>query len=160
MRTAEARLQNAVVADDYRLMDNITDRADRTTDAPITLLIADDDPVTQSILSIALAQRFDVVGVVEDAEQAVATATLVPPDVALVDVQMPGGGGLAAVRGIVQASPHTAVVMLSSDESDESVRVLLSEGAVCYVRKGIDVHELTEILQRAIRAQHRQAGRH
>lgn len=137
-------------------MGSPSDHADRTSSQPITLLIADDDPVTRSMLSIALARRFDVVGVVEDAEQAVATATLARPDVALVDVQMPGGGGLAAVRGIVQASPHTAVVMLSSDESDESVRRLLSEGAVCYVRKGIDASELTEIVQRAVRAQHRQ----
>jgi DNA-binding NarL/FixJ family response regulator len=139
-------------------MDSISDHADRTTDTPITLLIADDDPVTRSMLSIALARRFDVVGVVEDAQQAVDTATLARPDVALVDVQMPGGGGLTAVRGIVHASPHTAVVMLSSDESDESVRALLSEGAVCYVRKGIDAHELTAIVQRAIRAQHRHAA--
>ncbi len=83
-------------------MDSISDHADRTTDTPITLLIADDDPVTRSMLSIALARRFDVVGVVEDAQQAVDTATLARPDVALVDVQMPGGGGLTAVRGIVQ----------------------------------------------------------
>lgn len=158
LRTAEARLKNAVVADDDRRMDSISDHADRTTEQPITLLIADDDPVTRSMLSIALARRFDVVGAVEDAQQAVTTAMLACPDVALVDVQMPGGGGLAAVRGIVRSSPNTAVVMLSSDESDESVRALLSEGAVCYVRKGIDAHELTEIVQRAIRAQHRQAA--
>jgi DNA-binding NarL/FixJ family response regulator len=136
-------------------MNNISDHAARTSDTPTTLLIADDDPVTRTMLSIALARRFDVVGIVEDAQQAIETATLARPDAALVDVQMPGGGGLTAVRGIVHASPDTAVVMLSSDESDESVRALLNEGAICYVRKGIDANELTAIVQQAIRAQQR-----
>jgi DNA-binding NarL/FixJ family response regulator len=141
-------------------MGSAGDHADRTTDTSVTLLIADDDPVARTMLSISLARRFEIVGVVEDAEQAVATATLVRPDVAIVDVQMPGGGGLAAVRGIAQASPHTAVVMLSSDESDDSVRALLTEGAACYVRKGIDADELTTIVTRAIRAQRQPAAGH
>ena len=141
-------------------MGSALDHADRTADAPIRLLIADDDPVARTMLSISLARRFELAGVVEDAEQAVAAATHARPDVAIVDVQMPGGGGLAAVRGIVQASPHTAVVMLSSDESDESVRALLTEGAACYVRKGVDADELTAILMRAIRAQHQPAAGH
>jgi two-component system, NarL family, nitrate/nitrite response regulator NarL len=141
-------------------MGSAVDHADRTTDTSVTLLIADDDPVARTMLSISLARRFEIVGVVEDAEQAVASATLVRPDVAIVDVQMPGGGGLAAVRGIAQASPHTAVVMLSSDESDESVRALLTEGAACYVRKGIDADELTAIVTRAIRAQRHPAAGH
>jgi DNA-binding NarL/FixJ family response regulator len=139
-------------------MGSAADLADRTADTPITLLIADDDPVARTMLSISLARRFEIAGVVEDAQQAVATATLVRPDAAVVDVQMPGGGGLAAVRGIVEASPHTAVVMLSSDESDDSVRALLTEGAACYVRKGVDADELTEIVMRAIRAQHAPAA--
>jgi DNA-binding NarL/FixJ family response regulator len=133
-------------------MGSVNDHADQTTDTPITLLIADDDPVARTMLSISLARRFEIVGVVEDAEQAVATAMLARPDGAIVDVQMPGGGGLAAVRGIVQASPHTA--------SDESVRALLTEGAVCYVRKGVDADELTAIVMRAIRAQHQPAAGH
>ncbi|MBV8221066.1 MAG: response regulator transcription factor [Solirubrobacterales bacterium] len=141
-------------------MGSALDHADHTADAPITLLIADDDPVARTMLSISLARRFELAGVVEDAEQAVAAATHARPDVAIVDVQMPGGGGLAAVRGIVQASPHTAVVMLSSDESDESVRALLTEGAACYVRKGVDADELTAILMRAIRAQNQPAAGH
>ena len=74
------------------------------------------------------------------------------PDVALVDVQMPGGGARTAVRGIAEASPETAVVVLSGDESDSLVRELMIAGAMTYVRKGIAPHELAAVLHRAIRA--------
>ena len=130
----------------------------RTPHAPATLLIADDDPVARSMLSMGLERRFELVAVVEDAAQAVASATDKQPDAALVDVQMPGGGGIAAVRGIARACPNTAVVVLSSDEEEDSVRALMNAGAVCYVRKGIDLHELSTTLDRAISA-HRHAAR-
>lgn len=130
----------------------------RTPHAPATLLIADDDPVARSMFSMGLERRFELVAVVEDAAQAVASATDKQPDAALVDVQMPGGGGIAAVRGIAHASPNTAVVVLSSDEEEDSVRALMNAGAVCYVRKGIDLNELSTTLDRAISA-HRHAAR-
>jgi DNA-binding NarL/FixJ family response regulator len=49
------------------------------------------------------------------------------------------------------------VVVLSSDEEEDSVRALMNAGAVCYVRKGIDLHELSTTLDRAISA-HRHAA--
>ncbi len=78
-----------------------------------TLLIADDDPVVCSMLSMSLEQRFEIVAAVDDGEQAVARAAAVQPDAAVVDVQMPAGGGSRAVRGIAEASPDTAIVVLS-----------------------------------------------
>lgn len=125
-----------------------------------TLLIADDDLVVCSMLSMALERRFDVVAAVEDAEQAVAQAAARQPDVAVVDVDMPGGGGARAVRGIVEVAPATAVVVLSGDESDGVVRDLMQAGAMTYRRKGMAPHELAETLEKAIAAQRRQlAGR-
>lgn len=117
-----------------------------------TLLIADDDPVVRSMLSMSLEKQFEVVAVVPDGQQAIAAARETQPDVALVDVQMPGGGGRAAVHGIAEVSPNTAVVMLSSDESDALVRELMIAGAMTYVRKGIAPHELAQVLHRSIRA--------
>jgi len=122
-----------------------------------TLLIADDDPVVRSMLSLTLERQFDIVGAVCDSDEAIALAQECLPDVALVDVQMPGGGGLSAIRGIAGVSPQTAAVILSADEFDPMVRQLMLAGAMTYVRKGIAPTELVEVLHRAIRAQHRVA---
>jgi CheY-like chemotaxis protein len=117
-----------------------------------TLLIADDDPVVRSMLSLSLDHQFDIVGVVEDSDQAIALAQECRPDVALVDVQMPGGGGLSAIRGIAGVSPDTAAVVISADEFDPLVRQLMIAGAMTYVRKGIAAADLAEVLHRAMRA--------
>jgi DNA-binding NarL/FixJ family response regulator len=122
---------------------------------PPRLLVADDDPVVRSTLSMALEGRFEIVAVVEDGEQAVAEARTTLPDAALVDVDMPAGGGLRAVRGIVEACPQTAIIVLSGDEAEGVVVELLRLGAMSYCRKGVDTHQLAETIDRSIAA-HRQ----
>jgi DNA-binding NarL/FixJ family response regulator len=117
-----------------------------------TLLIADDDPVVRSMLSLTLERHFDIIGVARDSDQAIALAQAAQPDVALIDVQMPGGGGLRAIHGISDVSPDTAAVVLSADEFEPLVRELMIAGAMTYVRKGIAPAELTELLHRAMRA--------
>lgn len=117
-----------------------------------TLLIADDDPVVRSALSMGLERQFEIVAAVQDSDGAIVAAGECRPDVALVDVQMPGGGGRSAVRGIAEVSPHTAIVVLSGDESDALVRELMIAGAMTYVRKGISLHELAHVLDQSIRA--------
>ena len=130
----------------------MTSGVDQSVDAHPTLLIADDDPVVRSMLSLTLERQFRIVAAVPDSDQAIAGAGALRPDVALVDVQMPGGGARTAVRGIAEASPETAVVVLSGDESDSLVRELMIAGAMTYVRKGIAPHELAAVLHRALRA--------
>lgn len=117
-----------------------------------TLLIADDDPVVRSMLSLMLERQFDIVGAVADSHEAIALAEESRPDVALVDVQMPGGGGLSAIRGITGVSPDTAAVVISADEFEPLVRQLMLAGAMTYVRKGIAPTELADVLHRAMRA--------
>jgi len=124
----------------------------------LTLLIADDDPVVRSMLSMSLERRFEIVAAAEDGEQAIAGAAESQPDAAVIDVDMPRGGGLRAVRGIAEVSPRTAMVVLSGDESDGVVRDLVAAGAMTYCRKGIPPHELAEILERAIKAQRQQVA--
>lgn len=117
-----------------------------------TLLIADDDAVVRSMLSLTLERQFEIVGAARDSDQAIALAQAAQPDVALIDVQMPGGGGLRAIRGIGEVSPETAAVVLSADEFEPMVRELMIAGAMTYVRKGIAPAELAEMLHRSIRA--------
>jgi DNA-binding NarL/FixJ family response regulator len=115
------------------------------------LMIADDDIVVQSTLDMALGSGFNIIGLAPDSEQAVEMARSCQPDVALVDVDMPKGGGLRAVRGILEVSPDTAIVVLSGDESDGVVRELMSAGAVAYRRKGIAPKELADSLTQSIK---------
>jgi DNA-binding NarL/FixJ family response regulator len=125
---------------------------DPTSPAHPTLLIADDDAVVRSMLSLTLEHQFDIVGVAGDSDQAIALAQMAQPDVALIDVQMPGGGGLQAIRGIGEVSPATAAVVLSADEFDPMVRQLMIAGAMTYVRKGIAPAALAAVLYRAMQA--------
>jgi two-component system, NarL family, nitrate/nitrite response regulator NarL len=124
---------------------------DPTYPAHPTLLIADDDAVVRSMLSLTLERHFDIVGAARDSDQAIALAQAAQPDVALIDVQMPGGG-LRAIHGISEVSPDTAAVVLSGDEFEPLVRELMIAGAMTYVRKGIAPAELAEVLHRAMRA--------
>jgi DNA-binding NarL/FixJ family response regulator len=126
--------------------------ADPMSPAQPTLLIADDDAVVRSMLSLTLDRQFDIVGAATDSDQAIAMAEALRPDVALIDVEMPGGGGLRAIQGIADVSPDTASVVLSADEFEPMVRELMLAGAMSYVRKGIAPADLTEMLHRAIRA--------
>jgi DNA-binding NarL/FixJ family response regulator len=115
-------------------------------------MIADDDPVVQSLLDMSLSAEFDVIGLAADGEQAVALARDSQPDAALIDVEMPAGGGLRAVRGIHEVAPDTAIVVLSVDEADGVVRELMQAGAVAYLRKGVEPRALAEALVDSIEA--------
>jgi CheY-like chemotaxis protein len=134
------------------LVTPVTPPTDEVESARPTLLIADDDPIVRTTLTTALGREFEVVGAAGDSDEAVSIAALKHPDVALVDVAMPGGGGITAVRGIVASSPATAVVVLSGDEVDSVVRELLRAGASSYLRKGIAFAELARALDASIRA--------
>lgn len=116
------------------------------------LLIADDDAVVRSVLSLQLDTGFTVVGNASDADEAIEQADVLRPDIVIVDIQMPGGGGLHATREIRSRHPEVAIVALSSDESDSTVRAVIEAGAETYVRKGVDGDELARILHAALAA--------
>jgi DNA-binding NarL/FixJ family response regulator len=116
------------------------------------LMIADDDPVVSSLLSASLGSAFNVVGLAVDGEEAVELAKTTQPDAAVIDVEMPKGGGLRAVQGIVDVAPDTAIIVLSGDESDKVVRELMQAGAIAYRRKGISPDLLASSLTDSIKA--------
>lgn len=121
------------------------------------MLIADDDAVIRSTLRAQLAGEFEVCGVASDATEAIEIAAQHQPDAALVDVQMPGGGGLEAVRQISHHSPDTCIVILSGDESHTGVLDLLNAGAMAYVRKGVPGSEIRRALADSMKARQRDA---
>jgi len=122
-------------------------------------MIADDDRLVRLLLSAELAHQFDVVGAADDADAAIELAGASQPDLAIVDVEMPKGGGTRAVRGILEVSPQTAIVILSGDESGVMVREMIRAGAVAYCPKGIDPQEFAVLLMDSLAARAKDGSR-
>lgn len=130
--------------------------ASRTSppEGPVRVLIADDDPRVRRVLAATLdVADLEVTGVAEDAEEAIRLAASHRPDVALLDVRMPGGGGPAAARGIAALSPDTRILAHSALEDREPVLEMLRSGAVGYLLKGMDPDELADATRRAARGE-------
>ena len=103
-------------------------------------------------VSAQLSGAFDVVAAAQDTTEAIDLAVRHRPDAALIDVNMPGGGGLEAVRRITADCPGICLVILSGDEEHEHVVELLNAGAVAYVRKGATGAEIADTIARSIQA--------
>jgi len=117
---------------------------------PIRVLLADDEPGLRTALTELLSheERVELIGTAADAEEAIRIAGMDHPDVALVDVRMPEGGGPAAARGISRVSPRTRVIALSAYEDRANVLEMLRAGAVGYLVKGGAADELVDGIQR------------
>ena len=116
----------------------------------IRVLIADDHPLFRDGLRVMLeaADGFEVVGEATTGEEAVAATVKLQPDVALMDIAMPGVNGIEATRRIMAADPQGRVLMLTMLEDDDSVFAALRAGARGYLLKGARQDEAL----RAIRA--------
>jgi diguanylate cyclase (GGDEF)-like protein len=122
-------------------------------EAPVRLLIADDDPGTRLVLSALFAREagLELVGEAEDATQAIELAARRRPDVVLLDFDMPGGGGVAAAVGIREANPTTRIVALSADDSQGAQYDMSRAGAVGYVVKGAPDDEIVRTIRSSAR---------
>ncbi len=117
---------------------------------PIRVLIAEDDEgVRETLASVVRSEpSFALAGLAEDADQAIAAAARMLPDVALVDVRMPGGGAQAA-RGIRRCSPRTSVIAFSAYDDALTVRDMRAAGAEGYVVKGSPVTAIVASIEQA-----------
>lgn len=114
----------------------------------ITLIVADDHPIFREGLVQSLSEtgEFDVVATGASAEEAVALARKYSPDVALLDLSMPGNG-ITAAKEIVADKLAKHVAMLTVSEDDTDVTNALQVGAIGYVLKGVSAEELRRILK-------------
>jgi DNA-binding NarL/FixJ family response regulator len=119
---------------------------------PIRVLLAGDDPGVVGALTDLLRgnPKTTVVAIAGDAEAAVRLAATHRPDVALVDVKIPGGGP-GVVREIRRAAPGTRVVALSADGDQASVAAVLRAGALGSVARSAPVDDILEAVDRASR---------
>lgn len=108
------------------------------------VLVADDHPVFRAGMVTVLDDLPDVEVVAEaaDGEQAIAAVAEHSPDVVLMDLRMPGVGGLEATARIRVEHPDTAVVVLTMDSDDDSVFAALRAGARGYLLKESDVDDI------------------
>jgi DNA-binding NarL/FixJ family response regulator len=104
----------------------------------IRVLIADDHPHFRKGLRALLSSATDLEVVAEagDGERAISLATELQPDVIIMDLHMPGVGGIEATRRILRSSPHISVLVLSMFEDDDSIFAALQAGARGYLLKG------------------------
>lgn len=123
-----------------------SDDADST---PIRVLLVDDHPVVRSGLTALLASipGFLVVAQAGNGEQAVREAAITSPDVVVMDLRMPGMGGVAATQAILRNRPTIAVLVLTMYDEDERIEDALRVGARGYLLKGAEQEEI----ERAIR---------
>jgi EAL domain-containing protein (putative c-di-GMP-specific phosphodiesterase class I)/DNA-binding NarL/FixJ family response regulator len=118
----------------------------------IRVIIADDEPNMLEVMTDMLASdpAIDLVGTARDANEAIDLACAETPDVALIDMRMPGGGGTKVARELRSGSPDTRVVAVSAHADPDVVVAMLRAGAVGYVEKD-------EAADQLLRAVHRSA---
>ena len=116
----------------------------------LSVVVADDHPVFRDGLQATLADEADinVVAAVADGNAAVEAVLRQKPDVVLMDLRMPGVGGIEATARIANERPQTAVVVLTMSDDDDSVFAALRAGARGYLLKEADADDIL----RAVRA--------
>jgi len=99
-------------------------------------LVVDDHPLTRSALVGLLEQHsFPVVGEAADGSEAVENARKLQPDLVLLDLTMPGGGGLEALPKLRAAAPDCEVVVLTASGTEENLLAAIRAGAAGYLLK-------------------------
>ena len=119
----------------------------------IRVLIADDHAILRAGLRMLIDSQpdMDVVGEAQNGEEAIRLSAEKKPDVLILDITMPGGGGLRAISEIRKGSSSTRVLLLTMHEEPAYLRTALASGASGYVlKKSVDANLLA-----AIRAVHK-----
>jgi len=121
----------------------------------ISLLITDDHALVRQGIRAFLDLQPDltVIGEADSGETAVRMAAELVPDVVLMDLVMPGIGGVEATRQVKQVSPHSQIIVLTSYHEDEYIFPALRAGALSYVLKDVGPDELADTVRKAARGE-------
>jgi DNA-binding NarL/FixJ family response regulator len=118
-------------------------------DSVIRVVLADDHPIYREGVARTLADAggIEVVGQAADGDAAVELVTSLAPDLVLLDISMPKGGGLPALARIAQLPKPPKVAMLTASEEDDDLMQALRLGALGYVLKGVGAGELVDLVR-------------
>lgn len=111
---------------------------------PVRVLVVDDEPMERRLVREFLGpdERVEIVGEASSAEEAFALTAELEPDVVLMDIRMPGIGGVEATRHLQRIAPDVQVVALTNFDDPETVRWIVEAGAAGYVVKGEEIGSL------------------
>jgi DNA-binding NarL/FixJ family response regulator len=112
------------------------------------VVIVDDHGLFRSGVRSELGDQVEVVGEADDVEPAIALIAECVPDVVLLDVHLPGGGGQAVVSATKPACPQVRFLALSASDAPEDVIAVIRAGARGYVTKTISGVELVDAVHR------------
>jgi DNA-binding NarL/FixJ family response regulator len=114
----------------------------------VRVVLVDDHRLIRSGVRAELGDAVDVVGEAGDVDEAIRVITTTKPDVVLLDVHMPGGGGAEVIRGVHAQLPAVRFLALSVSDAAEDVIGVVRAGARGYVTKAIDGAALTDAIVR------------
>jgi DNA-binding NarL/FixJ family response regulator len=114
----------------------------------LKIFLIDDHRLFLSGVRMELSSQFDIVGDASDVDDAIAGIRTKAPDVVLLDVHMPGGGGRSVIEGVTATDPDVSFLALSVSDAAEDVIGVVRAGARGYVTKTIAPEELAEAIVR------------
>lgn len=114
----------------------------------IRVLLVDDQELFRRGISLVLTTEPDI-EIVEatDAQDALSKVAEMPPDIALLDVRMPGKSGVELCAAICAASPSTGVIMLTASDDEADLYSSIKNGAVGYLLKDASIDQLSEAIR-------------
>jgi DNA-binding NarL/FixJ family response regulator len=116
---------------------------------PVNIVVADDHPLFRQgvVQTLKAEDGFSVIGEAGTGEEAFRLVVEQNPDILLLDIGMPGAGGIAAVEQVTASCPLTRVLMLTVSESPDDLMQALKAGARGYVLKGVSSHGLVSAVR-------------
>jgi len=125
----------------------------RLTSRSIRVVVIDDNPdiVSMVVDVLSRADRVEVLRTAFDPDEGERIVSELKPDVAIVDVSMPNGGGVRATKLIKAASPDTAVLIFSGANDSNAVIEMLRQGAIGHVAKAAPIENLIEAVAASAR---------
>jgi len=133
----------------HRLKVSVNLENAKTNDSAIKVAIVDDEPVVRSGLENLLKRSpgFSCVGTYADGESAMSNLPQKPPDVLLMDIQLPGIDGISAIRTLRGQLPNTEIIMLTAMEDHDRIFASFTAGASGYLLKHTAPNKILEAIR-------------